>query len=226
MGRWLSRDPIGEKGGIALYIYVKNRTPRYIDSTGTKISDVVEILGGLDDKTFEQNFKHDFKHDFMTVNDAAGLALISCEFEIPGCVPCDKNSISTCYKISAPEITVRLWGKVFWRAGQEKYEKHELSHKAHDVAAAKKYDSLIEGWRNKCITFKCCEAKRKYSEVFQNYVIAEAKLQDARIDFEDYPFKYIEETSKRYGKAYHDFWITEDAEKIAAVNMRTACGSQ
>jgi len=34
IGRWISRDPIGEAGGVNLYAYVANRPVSYIDETG------------------------------------------------------------------------------------------------------------------------------------------------------------------------------------------------
>jgi RHS repeat-associated protein len=49
-GRWISRDPIGVKGGINLYNYVNNNSPNITDSTGNywvKIPNIVacqEIL--------------------------------------------------------------------------------------------------------------------------------------------------------------------------------------
>ena len=36
LGRWLSRDPIGEEGGINLYQYVRNNPTRWIDPLGLK----------------------------------------------------------------------------------------------------------------------------------------------------------------------------------------------
>ena len=34
LGRWLNRDPIGEKGGLNLYVYVLNNPPGYVDPLG------------------------------------------------------------------------------------------------------------------------------------------------------------------------------------------------
>ncbi len=49
LGRWLSRDPIGESGGVNLYAYVKDNPVNYVDSYGLKIefgsnSDVGAII--------------------------------------------------------------------------------------------------------------------------------------------------------------------------------------
>ena len=34
MGRWVSRDPIGERGGIGLYVFAANRSPNLVDTAG------------------------------------------------------------------------------------------------------------------------------------------------------------------------------------------------
>jgi len=34
LGRWISRDPIAEKGGLNLYAYVLNNPPRFVDPLG------------------------------------------------------------------------------------------------------------------------------------------------------------------------------------------------
>ena len=37
VGRWLCRDPIGENGGLSLYVYVNNRVPDGMDSLGRDV---------------------------------------------------------------------------------------------------------------------------------------------------------------------------------------------
>lgn len=47
LGRWLSRDPSGERGGINLYDYVLNNPVGYIDPLGLSIwSDIGDVVGG------------------------------------------------------------------------------------------------------------------------------------------------------------------------------------
>lgn len=46
IGRWLSRDPIGFKGGDTnLYGYVMNDPVNFVDPTGTRLSDIVKAIG-------------------------------------------------------------------------------------------------------------------------------------------------------------------------------------
>lgn len=43
LGRWLSRDPIGEKGGKNLYVFVMNNAIYLIDARGHSPKDVIKI---------------------------------------------------------------------------------------------------------------------------------------------------------------------------------------
>jgi RHS repeat-associated protein len=47
VGRWLSRDPIGERGGLNLYGYVGNNPINFRDPLGLDAAAAAEALGGL-----------------------------------------------------------------------------------------------------------------------------------------------------------------------------------
>jgi uncharacterized protein RhaS with RHS repeats len=49
VGRWISRDPIGEEGGNALYVALNNAPADRIDPLGLKISQVVSVNYGTHD---------------------------------------------------------------------------------------------------------------------------------------------------------------------------------
>jgi RHS repeat-associated protein len=44
IGRWLSRDPIEEKGGMNLYGFVNNKVPNYVDALGYLDVDITEAI--------------------------------------------------------------------------------------------------------------------------------------------------------------------------------------
>src|SRR6056297_28042 len=46
LGRWVSRDPIGERGGLNLYIFILNRAPITVDKLG--LIDLCSIVGCCD----------------------------------------------------------------------------------------------------------------------------------------------------------------------------------
>jgi len=47
LGRWLSRDPIGERGGLNLYGYVKDRPIQFIDALGLLVFGTFDIGKGI-----------------------------------------------------------------------------------------------------------------------------------------------------------------------------------
>lgn len=66
-GRWLNRDPIGERGGLNLYAYVDNRTITQIDRLGLapiRVSDAI-VSGSMRinaiDKTFPSTDTYEFR---------------------------------------------------------------------------------------------------------------------------------------------------------------------
>ena len=51
MGRWLNRDPIAERGGVAMYAFVMNQSQNAIDYNGLIIQWIIQkILGGMGKK--------------------------------------------------------------------------------------------------------------------------------------------------------------------------------
>ena len=47
MGRWLSRDPVGEMGGLNLYLHSRNNPIMLIDPLGKSVWDIIQIIPGL-----------------------------------------------------------------------------------------------------------------------------------------------------------------------------------
>jgi hypothetical protein len=46
-GRWVSRDPMEEKGGQNLYAFVFNNSPSYIDAHGDVSKAIIDMLSGM-----------------------------------------------------------------------------------------------------------------------------------------------------------------------------------
>jgi RHS repeat-associated protein len=69
-GRWLSRDPIGEGGGINLVGFVDNRPQGYVDTLGLRIFIVAPPVGGLDHTGFADKVLNGFQ---SVIGDCAKL---------------------------------------------------------------------------------------------------------------------------------------------------------
>ncbi len=72
-GRWLSRDPIGEKGGLNLYGFALNSSVNYIDPTGRIVGQFMQAAG-IVQKFGIQNIKNTWNvfWDFVFERDRDG----------------------------------------------------------------------------------------------------------------------------------------------------------
>jgi hypothetical protein len=79
-GRWLSRDPIEERGGMNLHAFVNNNPLRYVDPLGLRIYVIAPPVGGLDHTHFDDHVINGFQR---IIGDCAKLrkAPIFREFE-------------------------------------------------------------------------------------------------------------------------------------------------
>ncbi len=69
-GRWLSRDPLEEKGGFNLYGFVYNNPQRYSDPLGLRIYITAPPVGGLDYTRFDDYVLNGFQR---IIGDCAKL---------------------------------------------------------------------------------------------------------------------------------------------------------
>lgn len=92
LGRWLSRDPIGERGGLNLYGFLANRPVKSLDSLGLKASENL----ALDNCTIAIIGGHGLKlGPSRTVKDPKNLE----NSELPNdvwCPPCSEAAIIGC----------------------------------------------------------------------------------------------------------------------------------
>lgn len=80
IGRWISRDPIGERGEMNLYGFVHNNAQRFVDPLGLRIYVLAPDVGGLDYTHFDDYVLSGFQR---IIGDCAKLqkAPIIREFE-------------------------------------------------------------------------------------------------------------------------------------------------
>jgi hypothetical protein len=70
IGRWISRDPIGERGEMNLYGFVHNNPQRFVDPLGLRIYVLAPDVGGLDYTHFDDYVLNGFQR---VIGDCAKL---------------------------------------------------------------------------------------------------------------------------------------------------------
>ena len=107
LGRWISRDPIGERGGLSLYGFARNAPINGYDSHGKALV----VFGAW----------RDFPRGFRLGETVAGPATVrSACVRDPACNGCWRLDIHSV------DMSVRYWW-VWWAAG---VRAHELAHVA------------------------------------------------------------------------------------------------
>jgi len=96
-GRWMSRDPIGEAGGINLYQPVGNSSPQSIDPHGLKCAKTVRFAHytdrtGKNDETLHGNRSYSQRHGPPDCGDAVGY------------VGCRANELNDAEEKSIPDM--------------------------------------------------------------------------------------------------------------------------
>lgn len=75
-GRWLSRDPIGENGGINLYCFIGNRASEGLDPDGRFDVGGFQAAGMLGEDIFGPNWITDIVQDIGSFNDRLEWGLV------------------------------------------------------------------------------------------------------------------------------------------------------
>ena len=75
-GRWPSRDPIEEEGGINLYGFVQNRPTWRVDADGRFDVAGLQEVGKMGEYVFGENWITDFVQDVGAFNDSLGKGLV------------------------------------------------------------------------------------------------------------------------------------------------------
>ncbi|WP_176012867.1 RHS repeat domain-containing protein [Victivallis sp. Marseille-Q1083] len=133
LGRWISRDPIGEKGGLNLYGFIRNSIPLLTDKQGLKVAEgccgvdvtaklvrlmqnveKVIAIPGVFDKVCKKNNIYDPNYgwdivEFFEAGQAINPNTFSCNKKKEG-HECEKTVtyLGGCHKVFA--INYLLWG--------------------------------------------------------------------------------------------------------------------
>ncbi|MCO5043847.1 MAG: RHS repeat-associated core domain-containing protein [Kiritimatiellae bacterium] len=162
MGRWLSRDPLGERGGLNLHGFVRNDPIRYVDPLGLVTYD-------LDPSTHEGvPWKWADLSDRADEPDAETRVTFSVN-----CL-CDACNGDSCRKVAC---TVSLHQSV-WIDYKRYYRpsgayRHEQMHVRNLLEAAKAIGAVLEGYEKRgCRAKSVCEDEIWFiNKWYNNYVI-------------------------------------------------------
>ena len=178
LGRWVNRDPIGERGGVALLQFVKNAPTCRIDRTG-----LVDVSGVV-----PSNANH-LPHVMQTSLGARGLTVVNGQTGLSAMYASLANLVTcTCKKAAtgkfkvACKLRLSLSCKVSGDAdasmvndiyGHE--QRHAQNLLAHVSGTVVPHVAAFEG------EYECCPSKSDYlalkastRNLFYNYLVAES----------------------------------------------------
>jgi hypothetical protein len=158
-GRWLSRDPIGEKGGHNLYDFCRNHPVNAVDPLGRLTKDIAPLAGPVYEK-------------LSVAGEFRANSSLACK-----CVDCTTHSDSGCQKIectlTAKPTVVLVDNKDLLALYDElepdppgSVEQHERNH--YQVwlnVYVPSYENLVAGYEGMCCS-KCEERKAKLLQQF------------------------------------------------------------
>jgi RHS repeat-associated protein len=136
LGRWLSRDPIAEDGGINLYGYVENNSINLIDPDGRHPVLLLILAGMLADEAIDQWLDYirnllpeDQRANFDTARDAADLAR---SIKNPKKAVCSINGGNKTFKDLIEKFKLRkMRGNQGWKDDKGNTWKPDKLHKDH-----------------------------------------------------------------------------------------------
>ena len=150
LGRWISRDPIEEAGGLNLYGYVGNNVVNAVDRLGLSKS-FVDLLNGPD-----SCFLHDQREWSLEL-----LAYFNTRKEALGSSEPENNAVRHCtwqclfkYHCGAPDAKFAAWWHEIGRPNDADHKSDVINNKKGREFASKAcepidcYESCLSAWKN------------------------------------------------------------------------------
>jgi len=186
IGRWLNRDPMGERGGRNVYASVHNDPIRGLDSLG---------------ETFHVIPHPEWSYPGWGETKASGPA--SVRMNIKADESCGQEG---CYRLILERVTmlVEYW-YVFWRPGVREHE--ELHVQDYRSIA---YEETEAYARSKAGCYKTPEK----AECWRNVMHAAASKFKAKADWKTILFRHQPLTSEEQRKSEGDFSLYETQSQI------------
>ncbi len=229
MGRWLTRDPIGIQGGTAPYGFVRNLPIGLRDTLGLQVDRTshVIIYGGLENDAFDAAYRRLPFYRGEDPGPAAGAASLWFEGRV-GCDPCEswrcsKLVVRTDTFMEA-QLIWRLRSRYRGRESGRTPEQHERLHLRHLDEAATRFDTRMHlAADGVCVPSRCCNAKYDFVNAAYWYEVASMRLDEVRVDFEDYPAESLDELHQKYQDAYVEQQAKYQTLVAKAAEVRQQC---
>jgi len=223
LGRWVSRDPLGERGCLNVYVFCGNKSLTAIDVNGLFVADDVVEEGGVSRVKFRELYK---KYSPLEPPpgdnvDGACKAFIHASFTTKYC------SDDRCSKVVVLKDTY-VKGGVFWVRNSDASataEAHEMRHKSYALESANAFDKILHFYENKCYRNECAWERNRYLVEVLKYVKAVQENSDRRLEFEDYGDGHPT-VGVLYGQSYQGLWAARERLLTAEDKMKHACGKE
>jgi len=218
LGRWLSRDPIEERGGVNQYGACMNNPILFIDILGMTPENRGVRIGGVTR----------IPTTLFSTRTEMGATEITI-YSAPICESCGDG----CSKLVVDQDT-EYFGYVEWLIGLENYKmksgrtlkEHEMQHYADYQKQAKMIDDMLHSLADgTCVSTECCDAKNQYFYVYRALTEALTNHKRWKLELEDYSKDTIKdlEVNNRLDDAYKQIQGAVRARNIFKARMEAAC---
>jgi RHS repeat-associated protein len=207
-GRFLTREPLGEEGGINLYAFCNNDPINNFDYLGLLTTSVIYTNA-----------------DVLDV-DWAGATTSSRISKKVDKEPCDcGNKISNASVDVKSTVTIKTglhWSDLSVHGLT--ILQHENQHVKIDQGAGKKIEDDLKKLIGKCRDKKCMEATDNYIAAMVNYYGAEEDYKNAKFDVLEYPPGKPQDIRRRGSEAFRKTMeINKKVMDDASKTMKDAC---
>ena len=183
LGRWITRDPIGENGGMNVYGFVENAPIDIADWLGNCI--VHLHLGLSKEELAESSKKYPGGSGGTPYGFFVGALKQYSTYEIKWNIKCGLLWRKLKYNIISPFTSCE--GHIYIRSDAPSITlAHELRHFDHYKTWYKKYTALHEKYEDDCMCPPCYDATKELLNIQADIYKIELKIKDLDNDITDY----------------------------------------
>lgn len=178
VGRWINRDPIGERGGINTYTFVGNSPTTRADAFG--LADVVVNLHfNVDPSFFPDNASAETRTDWSRIKWGSWKA---CAYAGNKLVDFDFTTVIDIFYGRGVDPSGLVYG------GKHSLAEHESEHSQYSIEALNNIEAAYKRYGNKCIcSAKCANAITAYLLLKRQYEIAILEEKNGALDCAEWP---------------------------------------